>query len=253
VVKDPARLRTKLVAFNEADKILGEIDTGEGSLFQGINGSPIVLINALGFDPEGNLYVADTAFGGNQFDPPFEGKGGLGMIPQGSLDALADSQSPAEPPVFLAIPGNPDGVEVSRQLLLPLRGQLGQRVATVGRDAEQRGDQRHRLVQLFRAAGQENLQLGESRLRHIVPLEAGGALQLLDQRVQRAGLVIWGALVRQLEMACGREPRAQFPHDPRLADPGLAREQDHLAFAVPGLLPPAQQQRDLLLAPDEGR
>jgi hypothetical protein len=54
VVKDPARLRTKLVAFNEADKILGEIDTGEGSLFQGINGSPIVLINALGFDPEGN-------------------------------------------------------------------------------------------------------------------------------------------------------------------------------------------------------
>jgi hypothetical protein len=58
-------------------------------------------------------YVADTAFGGNQFDPPFEGKGGLGMIPQGSLDALADSQSPAEPPVFLAILGNPDGVEVS--------------------------------------------------------------------------------------------------------------------------------------------
>jgi hypothetical protein len=113
VVKDPTRLRTKLVAFNEAGEILGEIDTGEGSLFQEINGSPIVLINALGFDPEGNLYVADTAFGGNQFDPPFEGKGGLWMIPHGSLDALADGQSPAEPPVFLAVPGNPDGVEVS--------------------------------------------------------------------------------------------------------------------------------------------
>jgi hypothetical protein len=113
VVKDPARLRTKLVAFNEAGEVLGDIDTGEGSLFQEINGSPIVLINALGFDAQGNLYVADTAFGGNQFDPPFEGKGGLWMIPHGSLDALADDQSPAEPPVFLAIPGNPDGVEVS--------------------------------------------------------------------------------------------------------------------------------------------
>jgi hypothetical protein len=35
------------------------------------------------------------------------------MIPHGSLDALADGQEPGEPPVFLEIPGNPDGVEVS--------------------------------------------------------------------------------------------------------------------------------------------
>jgi hypothetical protein len=113
IVKDPSRLRTKLVAFHEDGEILGEIDTGQGSLFEQINGSPIVLINALGFDAEGNLYVADTAFGADQFEPPFEGKGGLWMIPHGALDALADGQEPAEPLVFLAIPGNPDGVEVS--------------------------------------------------------------------------------------------------------------------------------------------
>jgi hypothetical protein len=113
VVKDPTRLRTKLVAFNADGEILGEIDTGQGSLFERINGSPIVLINALGFDAEGNLYVADTAFGADQFDPPFEGKGGLWMIPHGSLGALADGQEPGDPPVFLEIPGNPDGVEVS--------------------------------------------------------------------------------------------------------------------------------------------
>lgn len=113
VVKDPTRLRTKLVAFNEDGEILGEIDTGQGSLFEQINGSPIVLINALGFDADGNLYVADTAFGGDQFEPPFEGKGGLWMIPHGSLDALADGQEPPESPVFIGIPGNPDGVEVS--------------------------------------------------------------------------------------------------------------------------------------------
>lgn len=113
VVREPERLRTKLVAFNDDGEVLGEIDTGQGSLFEEINGSPIVLSNALGFDGEGNLYVADTAFGAEQFEPPFEGKGGLWMIPVGALDALADGQSPAEQPKFIPIPGNPDGVEVS--------------------------------------------------------------------------------------------------------------------------------------------
>jgi hypothetical protein len=113
VVKDPTRLRTKLIAFNEDGEVLGEIETGQGSLFEQINGSPIVLINALGFDQEGNAYVADTAFGADQFDPPFEPKSGLWLIPHASLDALADGQEPSEPPVFIGIPGNPDGVEVS--------------------------------------------------------------------------------------------------------------------------------------------
>jgi hypothetical protein len=112
-VKDPTRLRTKLIAFDDDGKVLGEIDTGQGSLFERINGSPILLINALGFDSEGNAYVADTAFGGTQFEPPFQGKSGLWLIPHGALDALADGQEPADAPVFIEIPGNPDGVEVS--------------------------------------------------------------------------------------------------------------------------------------------
>ena len=113
VVKDPTHLRTKLIAFNDDGNVLGEIDTGQGSLFERINGAPIALINALGFDAEGNAYVADTAFGADQFDPPFAGKSGLWLIPHGALDALADGQEPAEAPVFIEIPGNPDGVEVS--------------------------------------------------------------------------------------------------------------------------------------------
>lgn len=113
VVKDPTRMRSKLLAFSEAGKVLGEIDTGQGSVFEKINGSPIILINALGFDADGNLFVTDTAIGAGQFDPPFEAKGGVWMIPHSALDALADGQSPADPPKFLAIPGNPDGVEVS--------------------------------------------------------------------------------------------------------------------------------------------
>jgi hypothetical protein len=113
VIKDTAKLQTKLLAFNEDGKVLGEIPTGHGSLFEKINGGPVALINALGFDKEGNVYFADTAFGAAQFDPPFEGKSGIWMIPHASLDALAGGEKPADAPKFIAVPGNPDGVEVS--------------------------------------------------------------------------------------------------------------------------------------------
>ncbi len=114
VIKAPERLRTKITGFNpQSGEILGEIDTGQGSAFEDINGSPIILANAPAFDQEGNLYVVDTAFGADQFEPKFEGKGGVWMIPHGSLDALAEGQTPANQPKFIPIPGNPDGVEVS--------------------------------------------------------------------------------------------------------------------------------------------
>ena len=101
VVKDPTRMRSKLLAFNDAGEVLGEIDTGQGSVFEQINGSPIILINALGFDADGNVYVntvgafaglADPANGGiyaltkedianNKLPPPVDGD-------LGALDGL---------------------------------------------------------------------------------------------------------------------------------------------------------------------
>ncbi len=113
VVKDPSELQTKLLAFSEQGDQLGEIATGADSVFNEINGAPVALINALGFDAEGNVYFADTAFGADQFEPPFEPRGGIWMIPHGSIDALVSGDKPAELPVFLPVPGNPDGVEVS--------------------------------------------------------------------------------------------------------------------------------------------
>ena len=112
-ITDRNRMRSKLLAFNTDGKILGEIDTGAGSVFEEITGSPIILINALGFDKDGNLFVADTAFGGAQFDPPWDGAGGLWKISVDSLDALASGKKASKIPEFLSIPGNPDGVEVS--------------------------------------------------------------------------------------------------------------------------------------------
>lgn len=112
-ITDRNRMRSKLLAFNTDGKILGEIDTGAGSVFEEITGNPIILINALGFDKDGNLFVADTAFGGAQFDPPWDGAGGLWKISVDSLDALASGKKATKMPEFLPIPGNPDGVEVS--------------------------------------------------------------------------------------------------------------------------------------------
>ena len=106
-------MRSKLLAFNTDGKILGEIDTGAGSVFEEITGNPIILINALGFDKDGNLFVADTAFGGAQFEPPWDGAGGLWKISVDSLDALASGKKATKRPEVLPIPGNPDGVEVS--------------------------------------------------------------------------------------------------------------------------------------------
>ena len=112
-ITDRNRMRSKLLAFNTDGKILGEIDTGAGSVFEEITGNPIILINALGFDKDGNLFVADTAFGGAQFEPPWDGAGGLWKISVDSLDALASGKKATKMPEFLPIPGNPDGVEVS--------------------------------------------------------------------------------------------------------------------------------------------
>lgn len=113
VITDPARMRTKIVAFDVDGTVLGALDLGSGSLFEKINGSPIMLCNALGFDSGGNLFVVDSGIGGGQFDPPFVDKGGLWRISHAALDNVAAGTQPAEMPHFLAIPGVPDGVEVS--------------------------------------------------------------------------------------------------------------------------------------------
>lgn len=125
VITDRNRMRSNLLVFNTEGQTLGKIDMGHGSLFEEINGSPVLIPNAIGFDASGNLFLADTALAGDQYDPPFENKGGVWMIPVGALDALVAGDRPDEMPVFLPVPGHPDGVEVS-----PLDGKVY--VNTVG-------------------------------------------------------------------------------------------------------------------------
>ena len=139
------------------------------------------------------------------------------------------------------------------QLLLALRRQLGQLVALAGRNAEQRCDQRHRRDEPVRTARQKRHELVQPSLRRILALEAGGALQLLDDGVQRTGRVMGRALAEEADVGLVLEPLAQLAHQARFADPGLTREQHHLALAVARLPPAAQQQGDLLVAPHQRR
>jgi hypothetical protein len=137
-----------------------------------------------------------------------------------------------------------------RQLLLALRGHFRQPVALADGDAEQGRDQRHRLVEPVRAQRQKRLQFGQLHLGRLIALKAGGALQLLDQRMQRTGRVVGRTLVEQTDVGLVGQPRAQLADQTRLANPRLAGHEDDMPFAVFGLLPSPQQQRDLLLAPD---
>ena len=54
---------------------------------------------------------------------------------------------------------------------------------------------------------------------------------------------------------CGvsAEPGVELLDEPRLAEAGLADDQDELAFACARALPAARQQSEFLLAPDERR
>jgi len=112
-VKDPKAIDPKIIAFNQDGKILGSIKLGPGSAAHKASGVTATLANALAFDKQGNLYLADTGIGGAQFEPAIETKGGgVYMFPVGSLDALADGRD--APVAHIPMPeSGPDGIEVA--------------------------------------------------------------------------------------------------------------------------------------------
>jgi len=112
-VTDPSVIDPKVLAFNEDGQILGAIKLGAGSAAQKVSGVVGTLPNALTFDKEGNLYLAETGIGGGQFKPKIATNGGgVYLFPVASLDALADDQD--APLYYLPVPeGGPDGIEVA--------------------------------------------------------------------------------------------------------------------------------------------
>ena len=138
-------------------------------------------------------------------------------------------------------------------LLLALRAQRQGRVALAGLDPEQGSDERHRLAERLGGLGEQRFELVEPGLGPIVAAEAGRALQEADHGIERAVGVVRRAVVTERRVGLVREPLAQCAHDPRLADPRLAREQHHLALALLGALPSIRSRADLVLAADQRR
>ena len=88
-------------------------------------------------------------------------------------------------------------------LPLELRGERRRGVAVAGRERQQLGQQRH-VLRGRRGRRQQRLQLPEPRLRRIAAREPGRALELRDDRVQRAVLAVRRAEVAQSGRAAPR-------------------------------------------------
>ncbi len=101
------------------------------------------------------------------------------------------------------------------------------------------------------ALGEQSFELVQPGLGRVVAGEAGRALQQTDDRIEGAGGVIGRAVVAERRVRLVGELLAQRLDEPRLADPGLAGEQHHLALAVRGAPPAREQQMQLFLATDE--
>jgi hypothetical protein len=112
-IKDPTRLTSRIVVFNVDGQILGEIPWNEGAVLSKVTGAPATLPNAAAFDRQGNLYLTDTGLAGGTLEPKLEARPGVVMIPHGALDALAAGNTPGSKPLFIPMPGGPDGVEGS--------------------------------------------------------------------------------------------------------------------------------------------
>ena len=141
---------------------------------------------------------------------------------------------------------------VERARLLPLRGQGERRVAIAGRDREQCREEWDRLVEGIGRRREHRVQLLELDLWRIFPGQPGGALEQLDHRVEHTARVMGRAVVAERREALVGQAVAEVSDDARFADAGLAGEQDDVALALSGALPPFQQEVDLLLPADHG-
>ncbi len=105
------------ISFHDPDdgRFLGDIRVGAGSKVAQILGHITLLPNSIAFDARGNLYVTDTAKGGDRLIPKTGGHPGLIRIEHGAIDHLL-LDSPAEADAlfdlvtFTPIPGIPNGV-----------------------------------------------------------------------------------------------------------------------------------------------
>src|SRR3954447_3889431 len=88
-------------------------------------------------------------------------------------------------------------------------------------------------------------------MNRIVAGEPCGALEVGNERIERAVLVVRQAEIAQAGMGLGFNVRRDRSRKPRLTDARLAADQHHTSFSSFHLSPATEKQFDLLLSPNE--
>jgi hypothetical protein len=124
-----------------------------------------------------------------------------GVDPVQVLEHGEDGSTGAEPPYHLH-------EQIERALLEVLRGEIGRRIAGAAGDGEEGREQRHLRVRPGAGRGQRGLELAELGLGAVAVADAGCALELRDDRMQRGVAMVRRAVVDEGRAALRRAGRA---------------------------------------------
>ena len=134
-------------------------------------------------------------------------------------------------------------------LLASLRGEFRKLCLRGSRQRQQVCDQRELLGRC--PCRQQCRELAQFRRGIVLALEAGGAGELGDHRMQQRVLVMRRTQVAPPGMRLRQEAIFQRGSEARLADAGLAAEQHDAAFASLRLAPAMQQQCEFVFATEQ--
>ncbi len=154
----------------------------------------------------------------------------------------------------LGLRRQPCDQRVQRLLFLLLRRHRQRRIALRRqRHRQQPGEQRHHLGQRQARGPQPRLQFGQPGRGGIVRRKLQQVLEVGDHGIEGTGGVIGRTAKGHARQALGAHLRPQPLHQGRLANTGLAADEDHLPQPGFALVPAAAQQPALLLPPHQHR
>ena len=136
------------------------------------------------------------------------------------------------------------------QKLPALRRHVGFRVS-VGRQGQQRGKQRGRVRPVAEFSSEVRLQLVQALRRGIAGAYSHRRLELENERLECRVDLVRRTLIAENLTIVGGERFGEFDQDSALAEPRFTRNQNHLAFAGPGLAPAVGEKADFVGAADE--
>ena len=129
---------------------------------------------------------------------------------------------------------------LERLLLAPLRREVRETVFVAGPDRHPLGDEAD-LLGAGARSGEQRFELGQPRFRPVLAAEARGVLELGDEGMERARLMVRRAEIAQPRVWLACRLLEYRLGKTRFADAGFANQHHHPALAGLGLLPAALQ------------